>query len=209
MDPLLGYDAVASAYVERFQDELDDKPFDAKMLEWFAERSQSIGQVCDMGCGPGQVAAYLSGLQCDVCGVDQSAEMVRHAERLSPQIPFEQGDMRDLSAVADSAYGGVAAFYSIVNVQQEEHPQVFREIYRVLEPGGWLLLSFHVGEGTTHLDEFLGVAVSLDFYFFQSARVRQDLIDAGLDVTEVIERAPYGESIEAPTKRAYLFARKP
>ncbi len=209
MDPLLGYDAVASAYVERFRDELGAKPFDAKMLEWFAERTRSIGRVCDMGCGPGQVAAYLRTLQCDVCGVDLSSEMVRHAERANPGIPFERGDMSDLSAVADSDYGGVVAFYSIVNLRHEQHPQVFREFRRVLKPGGWLLLSFHVGDGTAHLDEFLGVAVSLDFFFFQPALVRQDLIDAGLDVTEVIERAPYSESIEAPTQRAYLFARKP
>ena len=96
-----------------------------------------------------------------------------------------------------------------MNRHQDQHPQVFREIYRVLRPGGWLLLSFHVGEGKTHLDEFLGVAVSLDFYFSQPAVIRQHLTNAGLDVTEVIEREPYGEPIEAQTKRAYLFARKP
>ncbi len=78
----------------------------------------------------------------------------------------------------------------------------------MLKPGGWLLVSFHIGDGTTHLDEFLGVEVSLDFYFFDPALVRLELINAGLDVTEVIERAPYDETIEAQTKRAYLFARK-
>ena len=91
MDALSGYDAVASAYVERFQEELGQKPFDARMLEWFAGRARSVGPLCDMGCGPGHVAAYLRSLRCDVCGVDLSSEMVRHAQGLNPGIPFEQG----------------------------------------------------------------------------------------------------------------------
>ena len=203
-----GYDAVASAYVERFGDELGEKSFDTMMLDWFAERATSVGPICDMGCGPGQVAAHLHALGCDVCGVDLSAEMVRHATRANPGIAFEQGDMRDLTAVANSACGGVAAFYSIVNLPQDDHPGVFRELCRVLRPGGWLLLAFHIGEETRHVDEFLGAAVSLDFHFFRPALVRDDLTDAGFDVTEVIEREPYDESVEAQTKRAYLFARK-
>ena len=200
------YDAVASAYAERFRDELDEKPFDVKMLEWLAERAGSIGPICDMGCGPGQVAAYLQARGYDTCGVDLSAEMVRHAGRANPGIPFEQGDMRDLAAVTDSTYGGIAAFYSIVNLAQDEHPRAFREFSRVLRPGGWLLLSFHVGVETRHVDEFLGTAVSLDFHFFPPSVVRRQLLDSGLDVTEVIEREPYDESVEAQTTRAYLFA---
>ena len=208
VDLRAGYDAVASVYVERFRDELDAKPFDTRMLDWLADRAGSVGPICDMGCGPGQVAAYLHAQGCEACGVDLSAEMVHHAERVHPGISFEQGDMRDLVAVADSAYGGIAAFYSIVNLPRNEHPHVFREFCRVLKPGGWLLLSVHVGEETRRVDELLGVAVSLVFHFFRPAVLRHDLTDAGFDVTEVVERAPYDESVEAQTKRAYLFARR-
>lgn len=209
MDQRSGYDVVASAYARRFRDELRRKPFDVKMLEWLAERARSLGPVCDLGCGPGHIAAHLHSRGADVCGVDLSAEMIRHARAATPEIPFEQGDMRDLSAVGDSAYGGAAALYSIVNIPSAEHPRVFAEMHRVLAPGGWLLLSFHVGEGSTHVDEFLGETVSLDFHFFRSTAIREGLTDAGLDVTEVIEREPYDESVEAQTRRAYLFANKP
>ena len=58
MDVQSGYDAVASAYADRFRDELGDKPFDTRMLDWLAERAGGVGPICDMGCGPGQVAAY-------------------------------------------------------------------------------------------------------------------------------------------------------
>ena len=207
MDVQSGYDAVASAYADRFRDELGDKPFDMRMLDWLAERAAGIGPICDVGCGPGQVAAYLRTRGCDVCGVDLSAEMVRHASRLNPDVPFEQGDMRDLVEIADAAYGGVAAFCSIVNHPRADHPQAFTELRRVLRAGGWLLLTFHVGDEVRHVDEFLGATVFLDFHFFAPRDARDDLNATGFDITEVIERDPYSESLEAQTERAYIFAR--
>ncbi len=37
---------------------------------------------------------------------------------------------------------GIAAFYAIVNIPQESLPLVFREMERVLQLGGLLLLAF-------------------------------------------------------------------
>jgi len=53
------YDRVAENYAEQFRDELDKKPFDRKMLDWLAEKVGGLGVICDMGCGPGQIARYL------------------------------------------------------------------------------------------------------------------------------------------------------
>src|SRR5829696_5651573 len=111
-----GYDRVAADYAAEFADEMESKPFDRKMLDWLAEKVGGLGAVCDMGCGPGQVARYLHGRGVEACGVDLSAEMVRHARRLNPDIPFQQGDMLALADVADETYGGVAAFYSLIHV---------------------------------------------------------------------------------------------
>src|ERR1044072_2435533 len=105
------YDRVAEDYAEQLRDELDGKPFDRKMLDWLGEKVGGSGPICDMGCGPGQVARYLHGRGVEACGVDLSPEMVRHARRLNPGLDFRQGDMLALSEVGDGAYGGIAAFY--------------------------------------------------------------------------------------------------
>jgi len=55
---LAGYDAVAAPNAERFFDELDHKPLDRLLLDHLATITR-WGRVCDMGCGPGEVAAYL------------------------------------------------------------------------------------------------------------------------------------------------------
>jgi hypothetical protein len=38
---------------------------------------------------------------------------------------------------------------------------------RVLRPVGLLLLAFHVGDETLHLDEWWGQPVSVNFFFFR------------------------------------------
>lgn len=204
-----GYDRVAEGYAEQFRDELDRKPFDRKMLDWLAEKVGGLGVVCDMGCGPGQIARYLHSRGTKVCGVDLSPEMVRRASKLNPGITFRRGDMSALNEVGDDFYGGIAAFYSIVNLPRRSVVAALRELRRVLRPGGVLLLTFHVGEETKHLDEWLGEQVSMDFFFFTTEEVKGYLRAAGFELEEAIERDPYPEGVEYQSRRAYIFARKP
>jgi hypothetical protein len=78
----------------------------------------------------------------------------------------------------------------------------------VLRPRGALLVTFHIGDETVHRDEFLGKEVSLDFYFFETEEMKTYLKDAAFELAEVIERDPYAD-VEYPSRRAYIFARKP
>jgi SAM-dependent methyltransferase len=202
------YDRVALDYAEQFRDEMDKKPFDRKMLDWLAEKVGSRGVICDMGCGPGQIARYLHDRGVKTCGVDLSPEMVRQAQRINPAIPFQRGDMLALTDVADESYGGIAAFYSIVHIPHQKVLQALRELKRVLRTNGVLLLAFHIGQEVKHLDEWWGKAVSLDFLFFETAAIKSALKAAGFELEEVIERDPYPEAVEYQSRRAYIFARK-
>jgi SAM-dependent methyltransferase len=202
------YDRVAEDYAEHFRDEMAEKPFDRKMLDWLAEKVGDLGVICDMGCGPGQVARYLRDRGVEACGVDLSPGMLERARSLNPGIPFYQGDMLALAGIADDAYGGVAAFYSIIHVPRAAVAEALREFRRVLRPAGVLLLAFHIGQETVHRDEWWGKEVSLDFIFFETEEMKGHLKSAGFELQEVIERDPYPE-VEYPSRRAYVFARKP
>jgi hypothetical protein len=48
----------------------------------------------------------------------------------------------------------------------------------------------------------------MDFLLFQPSEIKAGLEAAGLTVEEVVEREPYPE-VEYPSRRAYIFARKP
>jgi SAM-dependent methyltransferase len=201
------YDRVAEDYAVQFRDEMDKKPFDRKMLDWLAEKVGGSGVICDMGCGPGQIARYLHDQGVEVCGVDLSQEMVRQAQQLNPDIPFQRGDMLALEEIANESFGGIAAFYSIVHIPHQQVVRALRELKRVLRPNGVLLLTFHIGQEIKHLDEWWGKEVSLDFLFFETAAMKSYLKEAGFELEEVIERDPYPE-VEYQSRRAYIFARR-
>jgi SAM-dependent methyltransferase len=201
------YDRVADEYVRRIFDELEHKPLDRQLLDRFAARVQGLGTACDLGCGPGHVARYLHERGLHVVGVDLSPAMVECARSLNPGVEFRQGDMRALD-VEDAAWGGIAAFYSLIHIPRDEVAATLGELRRVLKPGGLLLLAFHIGEDLVHLEEWWGRQVSLDFIFFRPDEMTGLLESAGFEVEEVIEREPY-PGVEHPSRRAYLFARRP
>lgn len=201
------YDRVAEEYTRRIGDELDHKPLDRELLDRFAAQVSGKGRVCDLGCGPGQVARYLYERGVSSFGIDLSPAMVKQARQAHPDIEFRQGDMRAL-ALPDGSLAGVAAFYSIIHIPHEEATTVLKEWLRVLQPGGLLLLSFHRGDSTVHMEEWWGQSVSVDFYFFEQEEMEGYLREAGFSIEESIERAPYPE-VEYQGHRVYTFARKP
>ena len=205
MDVRQSYDSAARAYAEHLASELDRKPLDRHLLNRFAEAVRGVGLVADLGCGPGHVARYLDAQGVRMVGIDLSPEMIRVASELQPGIEFRGGDMRALD-LPDGSLAGVIAFYAIVHFQPEELGPVFREMRRVLAPGGLALLSVHVGEEVVHLDDLFGAPVSLDFRFHVPDRVIEALESAGFTVMERIDRQPY-EGAEYPSRRCYLLAR--
>ena len=202
------YDKVAAEYAGQYLPELEHKPFDREMLDRFAGLVKEVGgRVCDLGCGPGQVARHLHEHGVEVSGIDLSPGMVAQAQQANPGIHFQQGDMRAL-ALADDSLAGIAAFYSLIHIAREEVTSVLKELRRVLRPGGVLLLSFHIGSEVVHLDEWWGKPVCVDFTFFERAEMEGYLRAAGFEVEDVVERPPYPE-VEYQSHRAYIFARKP
>lgn len=200
------YDAVAAEYAARIFDELQHKPLDRELLDRFAARVRGAGPVCDLGCGPGQVARYLHAQGVDVCGYDLSPKMVELARQRNPGIEFQQGDMTSLD-VADESWAGIAAFYSIIHIPTDLMAQTLQQLWRVLRPDGLLLLSLHIGSETIHLDEWWGQKVCVDFFFLDPQTIACHLRDAGFEIEEIIERNPYTE-VEHQSRRAYIFARK-
>lgn len=202
------YDRLADEYARHLFGELQNKPLDQELLNRFASEVKGRGEVCDMGCGPGQVTRYLRDAGVTVFGLDLSPGMLEQARRLNPDIRFREGNMLALE-LEDQSLVGITAFYAIVNLPEESLPLIFREMQGVLQPGGLLLLACHVGEKVVHVQEMWEQPVAMEFFFFQPSALRRYIEAAGLEIEEVIERGPYAPEVEHQSQRAYIFARKP
>lgn len=201
------YDAVAEEYVRRISRELEHKPLDQELLDRFATRVRDSGPICDMGCGPGHVSRFLHERGLNICGYDLSLKMVEAARRLNPGMQFRQADMTALD-VPDETWAGIVAFYSIIHIPRDEMAQALGELRRTLQPGGLLLLAFHIGDDVLHLDDWWDQKVNVDFFFFRVEEMTRYLRDAGFEIEEIIEREPYPD-VEHQSRRAYIFARRP
>ncbi|HZC04055.1 MAG TPA: class I SAM-dependent methyltransferase [Ktedonobacterales bacterium] len=196
------YNRVAREYAARFDAELAHKPIERSLLDAFA--TDTTGLICDLGCGPGHVAAYLHARGAEVVGVDLSDAMVEQARRLHPEIRFVRADMRALP-FDDVSLGGIIGFYSLIHINPDEMAATLLELRRVVKPGGALLAGFHVGEETRHLDTWWDQPVNLDFHFFTLDAMRAWLTAAGWELQDIMAREPYPE-IEVQTQRAYMLA---
>ena len=202
------YDILAEEYARRIYDELQHKPFDRDLLNRFAASIREGGLVCDLGCGPGQVARYLYDRGLRACGLDVSEGMLACARRLNPGIEFAQGDMRALPVPNDS-WAAITAFYAIVNLHPSDVAKAICEMQRVLEPKGKLLLSFHIGEDDLAVEENVwGSGIPLEATLYRVSTIAGYIRDAGLVIDEIVERDPYAPQVEYPSRRAYIFATK-
>ena len=192
-----GYAPVAAAYAEHLVEELAGKPLDRALLRVFAETVK--GAILDVGCGPGHVTHYLAGFDADVEGIDLSPQMIEEAQRRFKES-FHVADMFDLPY---KQLGGIVAFYAIVHTRELD--RLIAAWHRALAPGGKVLIAFHAGAQTVHVDELFGVATSLDFMFHEPASVIAALTNAGFVLEARLDRKPYPNA-EHPSERTYLLA---
>ncbi|MFI7441458.1 class I SAM-dependent methyltransferase [Nonomuraea indica] len=101
-------------------------------------------RVLDVGCGTGyltRVLAPLIGSAGRVVGVDPSPQMVEHARRLAPDncsYVVGAGQALDL---ADGSFDVVVTSLAVHHMPEEERGAAVREMFRVLRPGGLLLVA--------------------------------------------------------------------
>ncbi len=200
------WDAVAEEYARKYQDEILLKPIVGEFIREFIADLPKDALICDMGCGPGQVARFLRSEGRRACGIDLSPGMIAMAKQLNPEIPFSAADVLVMNET--ELYDAIIGLYFVVNFPTELLPLVFQKLNRLIKPGGKLLLSFHSGgDELFRVESLWESGKPLSFWFFRPETITKLLEENGFRVEAVKHREPYPE-IEYQSQRAYIFAKK-
>lgn len=98
-------------------------------------------RILDAGCGTGRHFGPLRRAGCKVFGVDFSLGMLRVARRQYPQAPLLLADLQKALPFVNGYFDAVLC--ALVGEHLEPLHRVFREMHRVLRPGGRLVFSVY------------------------------------------------------------------
>lgn len=160
----------------------------------------------DVGCGIGGPARYFADrFGCRITGIDLTDEFcaaarhLSHAMGLADRLTFEQGDALAMP-FADSAFDGAYSMNVSMNIADKEG--LYREIHRVLRPGGRLVISDII------LDGGLPQAVVDDLLSYvgcvSGAMLRSDYLDtiaaAGLGDVRMLKDTDFLETLDLDSR---------
>jgi ubiquinone/menaquinone biosynthesis C-methylase UbiE len=140
-------------------------------------------RVLDIGCGTGQLAVRIGAAlpQVAVVGCDFSIGMLQHAAARSDAIRWVGGDAGRMP-FRDAAFDAVVSTEAFHWFPDQD--RALREFYRVLKPGGRLLLAL-VNTPTALVSEVMHAGSRLvgePFYWPTTAQMRRRVEHAGFRV---------------------------
>ncbi|MGW6930736.1 class I SAM-dependent methyltransferase [Lentzea sp. NPDC054927] len=99
-------------------------------------------EVLDIGCGPGYLTALAASAGRRAVGVDVSEQMVAEAQRkrASADCSFVIGKAEALD-LPDASFDVVLSSLAIHHIPEDARAQAFTEMFRVLRPGGRVLIA--------------------------------------------------------------------
>lgn len=95
-------------------------------------------RVADLGCGAGFLSGWLAGQGGKVVAVDHSERMLAEASAAVPAAEFRRGEL-DALPLQDGEVD--CAFANLVWHHLPDHDAAAREVFRVLRPGGRVVVS--------------------------------------------------------------------
>ncbi|MCG8696713.1 MAG: class I SAM-dependent methyltransferase [Bacteroidales bacterium] len=102
--------------------------------------------ILDWGCGPGRVIRHMPSLLSNTCtfyGTDYNKKYIDWCRRNINTVKFSSNDLYPPMQYPDSQFDIIYGISIFTHLSKPAHLSWFKELMRVLKPGGILLLTLH------------------------------------------------------------------
>lgn len=130
----LGYDQTA----EHFS---STRKFPWHDFEFFNKYVKKGDDILDAGCGNGRLFEFFKDKEINYFGMDNSNNLIQIATKSYPTVNFQTGDITTLP-FSDNKFNAIFCIATLHHIPSKKlRSQTINEFYRVLKPGGYLILT--------------------------------------------------------------------
>ncbi|MBO0950977.1 class I SAM-dependent methyltransferase [Fibrella forsythiae] len=136
-----------------------DNPVHQRLLFPYIEAAKIVsGNVLEIGCGWGRGLHLLTEAADQYTGIDKNADLINALGKAYPKSTFIQANIPPLSTLPDDTFDYIVTFQVIEHIENDD--LFVKECYRVLKPGGKLLLTtvnktFSLTRNPWHVREYV------------------------------------------------------
>lgn len=172
-------------------------------------------KILDFGCGIGGMAFHLAdAYQADVVGLEINPEMVQFCKEKTPahlaqHLEFIVADTSNTLPFADATFDVICSKGVITHIPTDAKPIIFKEFFRILKPGGKLIISDWLSLQDNVWDEYieeLATSEGLIMYGITPQTYKTMLENAQFNVDQMLDKtelyAKYNTEIAATLRNS-------
>ncbi|MFA0962356.1 class I SAM-dependent methyltransferase [Roseivirga sp. BDSF3-8] len=117
-----------------------DNPIHQRLLKaYYVAEDRVAGDLLEVGCGEGRGVELLSPKVRTYTALDKITTLIERLSKKYDNVSFRQAVVPPFTGIEDNAYDRVVSFQVIEHIKDDR--RFLEEIYRVLKPGGFAIIS--------------------------------------------------------------------
>ena len=158
------YEAYRLDYANYFEDGRNTAQWVAKELSLHLPVGQK--KILDWGCGPARVVRHMPELLqgAEIYGSDYNAKTIEWCKQNIPGVNFSVNSLAPPLSYQEKFFDAIYALSVFTHLSEENHFTWIKELYRILKPGGVLLI-------TTQGNAFAGKLTSTEKETFNQGEI--------------------------------------
>lgn len=144
--PYYLYETYALNYKDYYEDGLGTAIELIDFIKPYMNFTDGKVSILDWGCGPGRIVRHLPLLlpeQNKIYGCDYNSNYINWCKKNIPAVSFLENDLLPPAGFSDNSFDWIYGLSILTHLSLQSHQAWIEELFRILKPGGLLLITTH------------------------------------------------------------------